>query len=151
MLPMAELHKGHSWSRHQAPWQESGSGGRRTWGRRKRTGGKRQHSRTSAHDYDHGWDGKTLEPLSQCDSVNKLDDSSTHGEQRAQWCAVSSSVWVMSFTQLVTVVSTKVKMRLRLCTMFRSLLYHKMFVNFFTFSVLEVLWLYTRRWESYLD
>ena len=45
------------------------------------------------------------EALSQCDGVNKLDDSSTHGAQCAQCCAVISSVWVMSFTQLVTVVS----------------------------------------------
>ena len=32
------------------------------------------------------------EALSQCDSVNKLDDSSTHGAHRAQWCAVITSV-----------------------------------------------------------
>ena len=44
-------------------------------------------------------------PLSQCDSVNRSDDTSTNGAQCAQCCAVISSVWVMSFTQLVTVVS----------------------------------------------
>ena len=45
------------------------------------------------------------EALSQCDGVNKWDDTSTNGAQCAQCCAVISSVWVMSFTQLVTVVS----------------------------------------------
>ena len=30
--------------------------------------------------------------LSQCDGVNTLDDSSTHGAHRAQWCAVITSV-----------------------------------------------------------
>ena len=32
------------------------------------------------------------EALIQCDGVNTLDDSSTHGAHCAQWCAVSSSV-----------------------------------------------------------
>ena len=36
-----------------------------------------------------GWSEDTVSPLSQCDSVN---DSSTHGAHRAQWCAVVTSV-----------------------------------------------------------
>ena len=45
------------------------------------------------------------EALSQCDSVNILDDSSTNGAQCAQCCAVISSVWVTSVTLLLTFIS----------------------------------------------
>ena len=62
--------------------------------------------------------------------MNRSDETSTNGAQCAQCCAVISSVCVMLFTQLVTLRSALLRMCLRLCTLFRSLLYHKMFVNF---------------------
>ena len=39
MLPIAEWHRGYSWSRW-APWQEGGRGGRGTQAKSKRTGGR---------------------------------------------------------------------------------------------------------------
>ena len=65
-----------------------------------------EKSNTSAHV--HGWDEmkRHCEPLSQCESVSKLDDTSTDGAQCAQCCKVNSSVCVVPFTSLlVTVVS----------------------------------------------
>ena len=38
----------------QAPWQESGRGGRRTWAGGKRTGGRRRSRNNQVHM--HGWD-----------------------------------------------------------------------------------------------
>ena len=72
----------------------------------------------------------TARPLSQCDSANRSDDISTNGAQCAQCCAVISSVCVMLFTQLVTLRSALLRLCMKLYTMFRSLLSHKMFVNF---------------------
>ena len=40
----------------QAPWQESGRGGRRTWAGGEKTGGRR---RSNNHVHMHGWDGVT--------------------------------------------------------------------------------------------
>ena len=71
---------------------------------------------------------EALEPMRQCEQDEC--NASKNGAQCAQCCAVNSSVCVVSFTQLVTVVSMLLRLCLRLCTMFRSLLYHKMFVNF---------------------
>ena len=59
--------------------------------------------------------------LSQCDGVNKLDDSSTHGAHRAQWCAVITSVCIVMFTQLVTVVSGLSRLCVKIYAVFRSL------------------------------
>ena len=47
----------------------------------------------------------TCEALSQCESVNTTDDSSTNGVQCAQCCTVSSSACVALFTLLVALVS----------------------------------------------
>ena len=55
-LVSASCTVGHSWSSHQAPWQESGRGGRRTWERSKRTGGR---ERSNNHVHMHGWDEVT--------------------------------------------------------------------------------------------
>ena len=44
-------------------------------------------------------------PLSQCESVNTSVNASTNGAQCAQCCAVNSSVCVVPFTLLVTLVS----------------------------------------------
>ena len=45
------------------------------------------------------------EALSQCESVNTSVNTSTNGVQCAQCCTVNSSVCVVSFTLLVTLVS----------------------------------------------
>ena len=55
-----------SWSSRQAPWQESGRGGRRRWTGGKRTGGRRRSRNNQVHM--HGWDdvkrhGRGLEPM----------------------------------------------------------------------------------------
>ena len=66
---------GYSWSSRQAPWQESGRGGRRTWTGGKRTGGRRRSRNNQVHM--HGWDEvkwhcEALEPMWQCEQVTWL-------------------------------------------------------------------------------
>ena len=67
----------------------------------------KEEEKSNNNAYVHGWDGmkRHCEALSQCESVNTTDDTSTNGAQCAQCCTVNSSVCVVLFTQLFTVVS----------------------------------------------
>ena len=77
--------------------------------------------------------------LSQSEDVNTSDDATTDCVQCAQCCMVSSSACVALFTLLFTMRSMSVRMCLKSCTMFRSLL-SKIFVR--EFLVQDVLYLH---------
>ena len=55
--------------------------------------------------------------------------ASTDGAQRAQNYAVFTSVFIVVFMQLLTMCSRLLKLCVKMYAVFRSLLYHKMFVN----------------------
>ena len=121
MLPIAEWHRGYSWSR-RAPWQKGGRGGKGTWARSKK-GQEEDNAQTPVRmtmTMDEMEKTRTKH-LSHCDSVNRSDDTSTNGAQCAQCCAVISSVCVMLLTQLVTLRSALLRLCMKLYTMFRSL------------------------------
>ena len=99
-----------SWNSRQAPWQDSGRGGRRTW-RRSRETGWREHSRTSAHADDHGWKWRhTDETWATCGRCMHECNASKDGAQRAQNYAVFTSVCIVVFMQLFTMRSRLLKL-----------------------------------------
>ena len=117
------------WNSRQAPWQGSGRGGRRTWGRSRETVW-REHSRTSAHADDHGWKWRhTDETWATCDSVRM---SAMHlktvrsvlrtaqcSRQCALWCSCNWSQCAQDFWSCAW--------RYTQCSV--AFVYHKLFVN----------------------
>ena len=109
------------WISRQAPWQESGRGGR-TWGRSRERQGRR---RSNNHVHMHGWDEVTRHgrgPWAKVTVWTHECNASKDGAQRAQNCVVFTSVCIVMFTQLVTVRSGLFRLCMKIYTMFRSLL-----------------------------
>ena len=98
------------WNSRQAP-QESGRGGRRTWGRSRETGEERtlKQPNTNAHAWMTWNDTQArLEPQVRC--MNACTTTHLNAAHRAQWCAVVTSVWVMALMQLFAMFKLCVRM-----------------------------------------
>ena len=77
-----------------------------------------------------GWREMTLRgPWANVTVWTHQINTSKNGAQCAQCCAVNASVCVVPLMQLVTVCSGLLKLCMKIYTVFRSLLYRKMFVN----------------------
>ena len=115
MLPL-ESHRGSSMEFSSSTARIRN--GRKTGGRSRKTG-RREHSRTSAHANDHGWNEDTqtrFEPIGHMNTCASAD-----GARRAQNCAVFASVCIVVFMQLVTMRSRLFMLCVKMYAVFRSL------------------------------